>query len=310
MARARKSSGSSNITQDQAQRRHLQLVQKAAAFAGVPEAQRGANDIELVRAPQVENHPTPVRHTVRRLTAIEKLERAGVLERHHKAACEWYANAHELGFMTSCRTSNFEGASGGGCSTAELLIGHDNQRIARDDYHWGRTFIPTMYLALFERLIIGGEKLTAVATGSFTQKRTRAREKTVHALQLCASRLFDGIKAQLPIDLAACASPAAPRPKVAGPASERETPRVPKLVAAVQLRPICDALSLTVDQATLQGMNIAEIRVAPFTLAMIEKERGGAVSALWGIPVVAWPSFRWGYTLVQRDEAGDEPIAA
>src|SRR5687768_6283598 len=77
-----------------------------ARSLGVPEAQRIRGDLTIV--PVANRSEADQRHalrsgktrTVRKLTRIEKLLRAGTVAPHEAAACAWYARAHELGYAT------------------------------------------------------------------------------------------------------------------------------------------------------------------------------------------------------------------
>lgn len=61
--------------------------------------QTDADQRHMVRSEQT--------RTVRRLTRIERMARAGMIEKHHVAACEWYASAHALGYDTIGVTAQY-----------------------------------------------------------------------------------------------------------------------------------------------------------------------------------------------------------
>jgi len=97
--------------------------------------------------------------TVRRLTRVERLTRAGVITVDQQAACEWYSDAYELGFQTVGCTANYMGAGGGGFGAADLFSRYKAQGDARANYFYARQAIPNHLLGLFEAIVLhGGEQ--------------------------------------------------------------------------------------------------------------------------------------------------------
>lgn len=247
--------------------------------------------LELTPTHHIANHQTPAKHTVRKLTHLEKLKRAGVLEPHQYAACEWYADAHALGFDTISCTANYEGGGGGGGFGAfDLCARYKHQMEARENYAWARAFVPAVYRALFEEIVINQVAVAGVARTAFNHKRSQAESKTRAALRLCADYLHDGIKALLPIEY--------------GSAPARPTqPRAPTLAEnaivqpAARYKPVTDAIDVALDEAMLTGKDVAEIHIAPRTAEALHRE-GGHEETFRGVPLVIRERWGWGHLLV------------
>lgn len=94
--------------------------------------------------------------TVRRLTRVERLTRAGVITLDQALACEWYSGAYELGFQTVGCTANYMGAGGGGFGSGDLLARYKAQGEARANYHYARQAIPSHLIGLFEAIVLHG----------------------------------------------------------------------------------------------------------------------------------------------------------
>lgn len=93
--------------------------------------------------------------TVRRLTRVELLVKAKVINLDQAAACAWYVDAHELGFQTVGCTANYGGAGGGGFGSNDLLARYKAQGEAREDYFFARSAIPQHLLQTFEGVVLG-----------------------------------------------------------------------------------------------------------------------------------------------------------
>lgn len=94
--------------------------------------------------------------TVRKLTRVELLTKAGVITPDQALACEWYGARHELAFNFGQGTcANYSGAGGSG----GLGWDHGSRSIAqaeaRADLEYARQVIPDWLLADFERVVIG-----------------------------------------------------------------------------------------------------------------------------------------------------------
>lgn len=93
--------------------------------------------------------------TVRRLTRVELMVKAGVIGADQAGACEWYVTAHELGFGTVGCTANYGGAGGGGFGAGHLLARYKAQAEARENYYYARQAIPGHLISLFEGVVLG-----------------------------------------------------------------------------------------------------------------------------------------------------------
>ncbi len=92
--------------------------------------------------------------TVRKLTRVERLQKADVITAEQALACEWYASAYELGFQTVGCTANYSGAGGGGFGSSDLFARYKAQGEARDNYRYARSAIPRALLPLFEQVVL------------------------------------------------------------------------------------------------------------------------------------------------------------
>jgi hypothetical protein len=292
------------------QAQHDKKLMSAAAMAGMPDSQRQARELALVDVPQIGSEATPIKETVRRLTRIEKLARSGVLEPHMKLACEWYAECHGIGFDGSCRTSNFEGRSGGGDGSTSLLARSKREMMARDDYRWARSFIPAAYLEVFEAVIIRQDTIAAIAAETFSdpapneaeeQKRVLARSqaeaKTRKVLQLCANMLFDGIKRLLPIEDVAPSKPK--KSPLVAPAPAEAPPR----------KPVTEEILAKLDEAMLGGIPIAAVFLGKITAEALSSEAPAALDrkalTFLDVPIVVQHGWRSGWGVILKvDEEG------
>jgi hypothetical protein len=278
------------MTTQRAVELHNQKIFRAAAVAGVPDSQRDVANLELHQVPQIANEPTPIKETVRKLTHIEQLQRRGVLEPHQAAACEWYADAHALGFDTIGCTANYDGGGGGGGIAAfDLCARFKHQMEARENYAWARQFVPKPYRALFDDIIINRATIAGVAAVTFANKRSQAESKARAALQLCANLLHDGIKALLPID----AAPPPVERRSARPAIEQDNAPAPR-----PTKPVTSAIDLKLDDAVLSGIDVAEIHIAPIEAHMLERE--GHADTFRDLPLVVRAGWRCGFMLIPR----------
>lgn len=263
-------------------------------------------DLAIVDVPQVANEPTPIKETVRRLTRIEKLAASGVLEPHMRLACEYYAECHAIGFDGACRTSNFEGGSGGG-EAIDHLARSKREMMARDDYRWARGFLPSFLVGLFEAIIINQDTVSAIAAETFANnQRSQAEHKTRAALQLCANALYDGIKAVLPpLEDVPPSKPQRAAATAAPAVKETPAPR----------KPVTEEIYAKLDDVLLAGIPIAAIHLGHITLdallaeAESSRKTGTTNSALdretltfAGIPIVARKTWPWGVILQPAEE--------
>ncbi len=96
------------------------------------------------------------KQTVRRKTRIERLQEAGIIDKDQAVACQWYADAHELGFVASLGvTANYGATGGGGGTHFDHMAKHEAQRQARLDYEYAREGIPEELRDLFNSVVLG-----------------------------------------------------------------------------------------------------------------------------------------------------------
>lgn len=281
------------------QSQHERKLQAAAATAGVPIIQRDRNELALQAVPQIGQEPTPVKETVRRLTRIEKLARSGVLEPHEASACSWYAERYATALDGSCRTSNFEGRSGGGAGVEGHIARSVHVMRALDDYRWARAFIPSVYLEVFEAIIARSDTIAQIAAETFADKaRSQAEHKTRTIVKLCANLLFDGIKALLPIEQ--------PLPsKVARSVAEA----VPAAKGAPAPRkPVTDEIHAKLDEALLAGIPVVAIQLGHITARALASEAPASLQPRAGtfrdFPIIVKERWPWGVLLkAEEDDA-------
>ncbi|MDT9600054.1 hypothetical protein [Sphingosinicella rhizophila] len=182
-----------------------------ARNVGVPEAQRIRGDLRVV--PVANRTEAEQRHavrsgetrTVRKLTRIEKLQRAGTIAPHEAAACAWYAAAHELGYATLGITGSYErigeGGRGQGARAMCHLPRYKAQEEARADYAYGREAIPPFLLPLFERVVLAGESMSD-AGGALWEDLAKAQRssKLASAFRLAANKLHERVGHMLSVE--------------------------------------------------------------------------------------------------------------
>jgi hypothetical protein len=95
------------------------------------------------------------RETVRRLTRVELLHKARIIDADQMAACEFYLNAYELGYQTIGCTANYMGAGGGGFGSSDLLARYKAQSEARENFQYAKHAIPGHLRNTFDRIVIG-----------------------------------------------------------------------------------------------------------------------------------------------------------
>jgi hypothetical protein len=133
------------------------VVKLASSILPPEQAKRGdlticdvANHSEADQRASVRSKETT---TVRKLTRVEKLRKAGIITVEQFDACEWYAAAYELGFSTVGCTANYE-PTVCGISSNDLLARYKAQSEARKDYYYARQAIPDNLLWLFEAIVL------------------------------------------------------------------------------------------------------------------------------------------------------------
>jgi hypothetical protein len=92
--------------------------------------------------------------TLRRLTRIELMQRAGIINAEQAAACEFYAAAYQLGFQTIGCTANYGGAGGGSFGSSDLLARYKAQAEARENYYYARLAVPKHLLPSLDTVVL------------------------------------------------------------------------------------------------------------------------------------------------------------
>lgn len=124
---------------------------KLARTIGVPKAKAG--DFRICDAP----NPTAGQNTtVRRLTRIEQMAKAGLITPDQAQACEWYADNHCRAYDEGQgTTANYGGVGGGGGLGWDHGARSLAQREARDNIDYARLAIPSHLLGVFEAITLG-----------------------------------------------------------------------------------------------------------------------------------------------------------
>ena len=148
------------------------------------------------------------KNTIRKLTRIEKLHKAGTLNKDEALACQWYADAHALGYDTLGITANYMGA--GGRSGSSNVVGHLSrykaQQEARADYSFAREAlanekVPGFIVHIFERVILEGLSLNTAGQGSYMHLgRSQRAAKLTAIVRMAANLLHGRIAHRLPVE--------------------------------------------------------------------------------------------------------------
>lgn len=287
-------------------KQHAAELQSIAAQTGVPAAQRDAAVIEKVKVPQIGTAPRTADFTVRKMTRIERMKRAGVLELHEADACEWYADTAALAWDTTGLTAVYDG---GGSSpdraTAgdRLMARNDAIAHARDMMREVAEMLPRPYAEIFDAIVCRNEALGPVAAVAFPDlARSQAGERTRTVLKFCANKLherFGRFMAWAPAPIATRTrdvTPAAPSASDNAPAATASAMRdlVPMIEAAIELRRISGAADMVLWVA-------AELRDA---LAAAIGATPASTTMFCGVPLSVRDGWRWGWVLV---DAGETP---
>jgi hypothetical protein len=130
------------------------------------------------------------RQTVRKLTRVELLTRAGIITPDQALACEWYGERYQLAFdygQGTCANYGGVGGSGG--------LGWDHgarslaQGEARKDLEYARLALPDWLLGEFERVVIGPmdiRTLTKEGRSRFSLAAFRLHGQIGHLLAMAA----------------------------------------------------------------------------------------------------------------------------
>lgn len=133
--------------------------------------------------------------TIRKLSRVEKLQRAGILERHEAQACQWYADAYALGYDTIGVTADYQGSGVRAGGVYCLASRYRAQQEARADYAYARRGIPQFLLPLFEGVVLEGRSFRSSAG-----KAGREASRLALAFRLAANRLHEHIAHLLPLN--------------------------------------------------------------------------------------------------------------
>ncbi len=99
------------------------------------------------------------RRTIRRLTKIEKLHRAGILDQREAAACQWYAEAHACRYDTTGVTAAYGETGGAARTNFDHLPKTRQQEDAYRNFDAARAVIPPMVRPMFEAVVLFGRPL-------------------------------------------------------------------------------------------------------------------------------------------------------
>lgn len=135
------------------------------------------------------------KRTLRRLTRVEKLQRAGTITRDEAQACQWYADAYSLGYDTIGMTAHYQGSGVRSGGVFCLASRYRAQQEARENYDFAKQGISPFLLPLFERVVIEG-----LTIGQATQKAGRQLTRYTSAFRLAANQLHGRIAHILPIE--------------------------------------------------------------------------------------------------------------
>lgn len=103
------------------------------------------------------------RQTIRKLTKIEKLARAGIIDDREARACEWYAAAHAMRYDTTGTTARYGESNGGGRTNFDHMPKTKPQWEALEHYTMAREAICPTIRPMFDRVVIHGRPLGKLA---------------------------------------------------------------------------------------------------------------------------------------------------
>jgi hypothetical protein len=275
-------------------------LDRVSAATGLPAAQRGADAVTLQKVVQIGDEPRVADKTVRKLTRVERLRRAGVLEHHEAAACEWYADQHALAWDTQLATASYEGggSGGGGRHAPDRLMARTIavQR-ARDDILDAVRGIPATWLAIFENVVCRNEAIGPVATDAFADlARTAAEGRTRTVIKMIACKIGERVPGLPMTPEEASARTALVKTDLVGPAQSAPTSTLVELIdAQIALR---DAIFHPVD-ALWMGEAVHD------ALALELGSRDGTVERYRNVEVIVKEGWGWAW-LIPASGALDE----
>ncbi|TVV75558.1 hypothetical protein [Sphingomonas solaris] len=265
------------------------VLADTAAASDLPHAQRDSARLHLAETNIVDGHTRTASETVRRLTRVELLERAGVLERHEAQACDWYAEIAALAWDTTGCTANYEGGRGGGGAAHapdSLMARFQTIADARADYAEARKMLGETMGDAFEAIVCRNEALGPAAATAFPElKRSQAGERLRSTVKFCANVLhqrFGKLMGWLE-----AAERVAPRPAVA---------RAPTPAPAPVERQLHQDVVDAVAAAHRDGVAPDELWMAATCHAALCRElRLSQIVEVEGLLVVVRDDWRWGY---------------
>lgn len=140
-----------------------EVTRMARAIMPVEQARRDDFVIVDVSNKTDADHRASVRsketRTVRRLTKIEKLAKAGVIDKIEASACEWYAATHAARYDTLGITANYGDGGGTRRTNFDHLPKTREQLAAYLHFSDARQSITPAFLGLFERVVIHGRPM-------------------------------------------------------------------------------------------------------------------------------------------------------
>ena len=139
--------------------------------------------------------------TVRKLTRVEKLQRAGTIGREEAKACEWYASAHALGYDTLGITANYGGSGSRGGNATCHLARYKAHEEARLDYAFARVGIAGFLLPVFEAVVLEGRALNEAGGHAWEMlAKSQRSSKLSAAFRLAAFQLHGRIAHMLAVE--------------------------------------------------------------------------------------------------------------
>lgn len=265
----------------------------------MPTAQRSADLIAAVEAPKIGDGPRTATNTVRKLTRVERMLSAGVLDPHEADACEWFAGIAALAWDTTGCTANLSGNGGGGSrahAPDTLAAKQQDVQDARDDYRDAVSFMTPSWRALFEASVCRNETLGPAAAVAFPELGERqASHRASRVLKLYANKLHERFASRMgwrdaPAAAAVRDRPVKARPVVAEPAAVR----VSDDIAAAINRRSADGGAQAIWMAAAAAQAICDENG-------IDLVDGEALASFEGLPVVVRDHWRWGWVLVDAE---------
>jgi hypothetical protein len=184
------------------ERRWQEAVNDIGAAIGMPEAQRNPKTVQLATTAIVDGYSRPMSKTLRKLTPVDRLRKAGVLEFHEAEACEDYASIMARAWDTVGCTANYSGMGSGNYSDAAKRAHRqtEDQIEARANYWFARSALPEQYVPVFEAVICHNATIANIAGEKFSALgRSQREHKTRAIIKLCANLLHGAVGNRLTV---------------------------------------------------------------------------------------------------------------